>query len=249
MKDKSDLAESLGRPPEKHSSYRNKRYHNQRTPYSRPQAATQSSSKLNWLQRGHQQDPRPAQRGKQKVCIPTVVLTFDPLKTVATCYQRWTLLTRDPGVLHIVSQGVCLDFISVPPQGRTTVYQPCLSATQMATVAKEIESMLHWKVIAPSPLANCLWISPIFTTTNKDGTSRLILNLKKLNLPFKVESIRDVIHLIKPGVWMASVDLHHAYYSVPIYSPQPFFLLSMARHLLPLPPASQWLCPSSPYFH
>ena len=143
---------------------------------------------------------------------------------MATCYQQWTLLTRDQGVLHIVSQGVCLDFVSVPPQGRTTVYQPCLSATQMATVAQEIESMLRLKVIAPSPLANCLWISPIFTTLNKDGTSRLILNLKKLNLlithiPFKMESIRDVIHLIKPGVWMASVDLHHAYYSVPVYSP------------------------------
>ena len=181
LKDKSDLAESLGRPQEKHSSYRNKHYYNHRTPYSRPHAATQSSSKPNWSQRGHKQDPRPPQRGKQKVCIPTVALTFDPLKTVATCYQRWTLLTRDPGVLHIVSQGVCLDFISVPPQGRTTVYQPCLSATQMATVAKEIESMLRLKVIALSPLANCLWISPIFTTLNKDGTSCLILNLKKLN--------------------------------------------------------------------
>ena len=247
LKDKSDLAESLGKPPEKHSSYRNKRYHHQRTPYSRPQAATPSSFKPNWSQRGHQQDPWPPPRGKQKVCIPTVALTFDPLKTVATW---WTLLTRDQGVLHLVSQGVCLDFISVPPQGGTTVYQPCLSATQMAMVAKEIESMLRLKVIAPSPLATCLWISPIFTTINKDGTSRFILNLKKLNLlithiPFKMESIRDVIHLIKPGVWMASVDLHHAYYSVPVYSPQPFFLLSMARHLLSLPPASQWLCPSS----
>ena len=216
------------REEEKHSSYRNKRYHHHRTPYYRPQAATQSSSKPNWSQRGHQQDPRPPQRGKQKVCIPNVALTFDPVKTVATCYQRWTLLTRDPGVLHIVSQGVCLDFISVPPQGRTTIYQPCLSATQMATVAKEIESMLRLKVIAPSPLASCLWISPIFTTINKDGTSHLILNLKKLNLliihiPFQMESIRDVIHLIKPGVWMASVDLHHAYYSVPVYSPHSHF--------------------------
>ena len=118
LKDKSDLAESLGRPQEKHSSYRNKRYDNHRTPYSRPQAAIQSSSKPNWSQRGHQQDPRPPQRGKQKVCIPTVALTFNPPKTVATCYRRWTLLTRDPGVLHIVSQGVCLDFIFRPTTGQ-----------------------------------------------------------------------------------------------------------------------------------
>ena len=151
LKDKSDLAESLGKPQEKHSSYRHKRYC-QCTPYSRPPAATPSSSKPNWSQRGQQPDPRPPQRGKQKVCIPTVAITFGPLKTVATCYQRWTLLTGDQDVLHIVFQGVCLDFVSVPPQGRTTVYQPCLSATQMATVAQEIESMLHLKVIAPSPI-------------------------------------------------------------------------------------------------
>ena len=85
------------------------------------------------------------------------------------------------------------------------------------------------KVIAPSHQGNCLWISPIFTTTNKDGTSRLILNLKKLNLlithiPFKMESIKDVIHMIKQGVWMASVDLHHAYYSVQVHSSHsPYF--------------------------
>ena len=59
---------------------------------------------------------------------------------------------------------------------------------------------------------------------NKDGASRLILNLKRLNvlithIPFKMESIRDVIHMIKQWVWMASVDLYHAYYNVSIHEP------------------------------
>ena len=40
-----------------------------------------------------------------------------------------------------------------------------------------------------------------------------------LHIPFKMESIRDVIHMIKPGLWMASVDLHHAYYSVSVHGP------------------------------
>ena len=107
----------------------------------------------------------------------------------------------------------------------------------------------------PFTRANCLWVSPIFTTINKDGTSRLILNLKRLNLfiahiHFKMESIQDVINMIKPGVWMASVDLHHAYYSMPVHeSHRPYFLVFMARHLLPLPPPSQWLCPSSSTFY
>ena len=67
-----------------------------------------------------------------------------------------------------------------PPQDRATVFQPCFSTTQTTTIDTEIESLLSLKVIAPSHQGNCLWISPIFTTTN--STSRLILNLKKLNL-------------------------------------------------------------------
>ena len=39
-----------------------------------------------------------------------------------------------------------------------------------------------------------------------------------------MEPIKDVIHMINQGVWMASVDLHHAYYSVQVHrSYSPYF--------------------------
>ena len=49
----------------------------------------------------------------------------------------------------------------------------------------------------------------------------MILNLKKLikyidSKHFKMESLQNVLHMVKSGVWMASVDLKDAYYSVPI---------------------------------
>ena len=225
LKEKADLAASLGKPPEKpSSSNRNRRPYQRSVPYSIPPTATQRSSKTNWLQHHQNQDAQPPVKGQQKVCIPHVTLTFHPLRTIAACFRMWTLFTSDPNVLHIISQGVRLDFTSNPPQDRTTVYQSCLSAAQMAIVDAEIESLLRLQVIAPSPLAACLWISPIFTTLNKDGTSCLILNLKRLNLlithiPYKMESIGDVVHMVKRGVWMASVDLHHVYYSVSIHAP------------------------------
>ena len=228
LKEKAELAESLGKA-EKHTSstrYFKRNQGPQNKPYSRP---PQSSSKPNWTQRNKQQDTRNQMKGQQKVSIPDFNLNFDPNRTIATCYRVWTLLTRD----HTILQGVRLGFISnpppPPPQDRATVFQPCLSTTQTTTIDPEIESLLSLKVIAPSHQGNCLWISPIFTTTNKDGTSRLILNLKKLNLlithiPFKMESIKDVIHMIKQAVWMASVDLHHAYYSVQVHrSHSPYF--------------------------
>ena len=48
----------------------------------------------------------------------------------------------------------------------------------------------------------------------------MILNLKKLNKyidpkHFKMESLQNVLHMVKSGVWMASVDHKGAYYSVP----------------------------------
>ena len=49
----------------------------------------------------------------------------------------------------------------------------------------------------------------------------MILNLKKLNKyidskHFKMESLQNVLHMVKSGVWMGSMDLKDAYYSVPI---------------------------------
>ena len=176
LKEKAELAEALGKA-EKHTSstrYFKRNQGPQNKPYSRP---PQSSSKPNWTQRNKQQDIRNQMKGQQKVSVPDFNLNFDPNRTIATCYRVWTLLTRDHTILQVIGQGVRLDFISNPPPDRATVFQPCLSTTQTTTIDTEIESLLSLKVIAPSHQGNCLWLSPIFTTTNKDGTSCLILTL------------------------------------------------------------------------
>ena len=53
----------------------------------------------------------------------------------------------------------------------------------------------------------------------------MILNLKRLNeyvvyVHFKMESLQNVIHLIRPGVWMGSIDLKDAYYSIRVKEDQ-----------------------------
>ena len=50
----------------------------------------------------------------------------------------------------------------------------------------------------------------------------MILNLSDLNeyvvyQHFKMESYHDVQNIIKPNVWMASVDLKDAFYSIPVH--------------------------------
>ena len=55
----------------------------------------------------------------------------------------------------------------------------------------------------------------------KDGTKRMILNLKKLNSfikyeHFKMESIHNVLEIITPHAYMASIDLKDAFYSISV---------------------------------
>ena len=66
------------------------------------------------------------------------------------------------------------------------------------------------------------YVSRVFATEKPDRSLRMILNLKQFNefvhhVHFKMESFRDVICLIQPGVWMGSVDLKDAYYSVQVH--------------------------------
>ena len=63
------------------------------------------------------------------------------------------------------------------------------------------------------------FISNIFLGEKKDGSHRMILNLKKFNKnvvyhKFKMDTLETVIKLVKPNCSMASVDLKDAYYTV-----------------------------------
>ena len=66
------------------------------------------------------------------------------------------------------------------------------------------------------------FISNIFLRKKKDGTYRMILNLKQLNEfivyhHFKMDSLQAATELMKPGCFMASIDLKDAYYTVSIH--------------------------------
>lgn len=86
---------------------------------------------------------------------------------------------------------------------------------------KEIEKLLEMRVVEKSYPEEHQVISPIFLVPKPDGTYRLILSLKKINenIPyehFKMEHLHSATDRMKKGCYMASVDLRHAYYSVPV---------------------------------
>ena len=74
------------------------------------------------------------------------------------------------------------------------------------------------------------YFSNVFLTEKKDKSFRMILNLKTLNkhinyVHFKMESMMDVLHMITPGSYMASIDLTNAYYSIPVHKDHQKFRL------------------------
>ena len=85
----------------------------------------------------------------------------------------------------------------------------------------EINKLRSKGVITPCRSEKHEFISRIFLRPKKDGTSRLILNLKSFNKNveyhhFKMDTLHSILKLVRKNCWMASVDLKDAYYSCPV---------------------------------
>ena len=134
---------------------------------------------------------------------------------------QWQTITTDPSILQIVT-GVKIEFInSVAPTqhyGRPSVF----NAYQHSIVTEEIDTLLAKRVIIPAAQETGEFVSTIFLRPKKDGTHRTILNLKALNEyiayhHFKMDTLEAAVNMMRPGCFMASVDLKDAYYTVPIH--------------------------------
>ena len=103
-------------------------------------------------------------------------------------------------------------------------YHPVkFTAEEYVVINQEIQKLIKKEVISLVKWNKKFFFSSVFTVPKKDESFRIILNLKRLNLSvkyqhFKMETLDDVLNVIKPGVWMGSIDLKDAYYSIPVHS-------------------------------
>ena len=129
--------------------------------------------------------------------------------------------------------GYKIEFIVNPVQLR----QPNpikMSPSEVQNVDLQIDNFLKKGIIVASTHEEGEFISNIFLRPKKDGSFRMILNLKELNNfvtyhHFKMESIHTCTQLMRPGCYMASIDLKDAYYSIPIYKEHQKYLKFLWR--------------------
>ena len=93
----------------------------------------------------------------------------------------------------------------------------------------EILKLMHAGVVEPCSHTDGEYISPIFSRPKKNGSVRIILNLKDLNdnveyHHFKMDNRQMAARLMTLGCYMASIDIQQAYYMVPVAREQRKFL-------------------------
>ena len=146
---------------------------------------------------------------------------------LAHFFDKWKEITSDSEVLNCV-KGQFIDF-STQPTRNLGPKRKTFNISDSLVIEAEIQKLLDKGVIVPTQHERGEYISPIFVANKKDGSYRMILNLKRFNQHveyqhFKMDSVWTAIRLITPNCYMASIDLKDAYYSVPIAKPHQKYL-------------------------
>ena len=100
--------------------------------------------------------------------------------SLAAYSHIWHELTSDPEVLETVT-GQYIEFDMLPIQVKP-FNQTNLSKIETKSVDLEIIQLLKKGVIQPCQPEVGEFISPVFTRPKKDGSFRMILNLKSFNV-------------------------------------------------------------------
>ena len=135
--------------------------------------------------------------------------------------HKWKKITSDPFILDAVAHShIEFDWEPEALSGATRPHSSFTEA-EKAIIDNEAEKFLLKGIIRLSLYEDGQVISPIFIRPKKDGSHRVIFNLKRLNEAvsyhrFKRDTLEVAIKLMRPGCYMTSIDLKDAYYSIPV---------------------------------
>lgn len=147
--------------------------------------------------------------------------------------SEWKKLTSDKKILDIV-QHCHIEFVDNIRPSQTKFQQRVFSGKDSLIIDSQIKKLLQQDVIKLVEFTEGQFLSPIFLRMKKNGEYRLILNLKELNQHivyrhFKMDTFENAITLITKNMYMCSLDIRHAYYSIKIADEDQIYLRFMWR--------------------
>ena len=135
----------------------------------------------------------------------------------------WRHITSDPWVLESVS-AYDLEFEDdhmIPIQS-SLPNPPMLNQHEESIMNNEVETLVTKGAIKKVNHCPGEFLFNMFLVPKKTGDLRPVINLKPLNefvakIHFKMEGIHLVQDLVKPGDYLATIDLKDVYFSIPIF--------------------------------
>ena len=139
---------------------------------------------------------------------------------ISSHVSDWEDITSDNWGLNIVQFGYDIEFEEVPLKGLTK-RQIIFNSTEEIGMSREIDKLLSAHVIRSITSDEVKYVSSIFLRPKRDGSYRLILNLKNLNdyadkLHFKMETLKSALTIVTPNCFFGCIDLKQAYFSIPV---------------------------------
>ena len=134
----------------------------------------------------------------------------------------WAAITDDAFVLSVIRGGFSIELADPLPGGAIRVAPPPRMSPHMKRgIAAEVNALCLGGVVERTIDHPGLCLSPVFLVPKRSGKFRMILNLKRINVHirpdhFRMETLRSILPLLRPGDWTASIDLKDAYHHVPI---------------------------------
>ena len=156
--------------------------------------------------------------------------------SIAYHLEYWKSLTSDPTILNMV-RGITFDFIESPQQ-RFIPAELNFNTKEQQFLDSKIQELLDSGVVQICDHEPGEFISNIFLRPKKDGESfRLILDLSKLNdsveyWHFKMDSLESALQLIKPGSYMASLDIQDSFFCIKVHPAYTKYLKFMHKNKL-----------------
>lgn len=138
---------------------------------------------------------------------------------VADHLNSWRQLTSDRWILQQVA-GIEIEFMitgeHIPDRKEIR-----FSSSEDELVANEVAKLVEKQIVQEVDQRPDQLLSSIFLRQKKDGSQRVILNLKNLNqtiekIHFKMDTLKNAVSLMKKDCFFASVDLKDAYFSIRI---------------------------------